>query len=106
MAYLIHCLYRPGGAEERLAFRRAHIEHMLEWLPRTAFGAAVLGEADGQPRGMVVVLDADELRTAREFIDNEPYARQGLFESIAVNPLVQMTPPHTREVLERELGRA
>lgn len=103
MAYLIHCLYRPGGAQERLAIRRRHIEHMLEWLPRTVFGSAILGDG-AEPIGMVVALSVDDEAEARRFIDDEPYHRAGLFGVVAVNRLVQMTPPHTREVLERELG--
>lgn len=104
MAYLVHCLYRPGGAQDRLAVRRQHIEYMLEWLPRTVFGSAMLGPG-GEPIGMVVALGVDDETDARQFIDNEPYNRAGLFSSVAVNRLVQMTPPHTREVLERELAK-
>ena len=105
MPYLIHCLYRPRGADERLAVRRAHIGHMLEWLPRTVFGAAIVGD-DGKPAGMVVALDVGTEAEARRFIEAEPYFRAGLFEKVAVNALVQMTPPHTREVLERELEKS
>jgi uncharacterized protein YciI len=104
MAYLVHCLYRPGGAQERLGVRRAHIEHMLEWLPRTVFGSAILG-ADGTPSGMVVALSVDTEAEARSFIEAEPYFRAGLFAHVAVNALVQMTPPYTRDVLERELAK-
>lgn len=104
MAYLVHCLYRPGGAQERLAIRGRHIEHMLEWLPRTVFGSAIL-DAGGQPIGMVVALGVDEEAEARRFIDHEPYNSAGLFGSVAVNRLVQMTPPYSREVLERELAK-
>ena len=104
MAYLVHCFYRPGGADERLGIRRAHIEHMLEWLPRTVFGSAILGD-DGSPAGMVVALDVATEAQARQFLEAEPYFRAGLFEKVSVNALVQMTPPHTREVLERELAK-
>ena len=54
--YLIRCTYRPGGAQDRLAIRREHIEHMLEWLPRTVFGGALLDSAGKEPVGMVVAL--------------------------------------------------
>lgn len=104
MTYLVHCLYRPGGAEERLAIRRDHIRHMLEWLPRTVFGSAILAD-DGKPAGMLVALGVDTEAEARRFVAGEPYCRAGLFESIAVNALVQMTPPYSRDVLERELEK-
>ena len=105
MPYLVHCLYRPGGAEERLAIRRAHIEHMLEWLPRTVFGSAILGD-DGKPAGMVVALDVAADAEARRFLESEPYFRGGLFDRVSLNALVQMTPPYTRDVLERELAKS
>ncbi|VWX61416.1 conserved hypothetical protein [Burkholderiales bacterium 8X] len=105
MAYLVHCLYRAGGAEERLAFRRAHIEHMLEWLPRTVFGSAILGE-DGKAAGMLVALSVDSAAEAQRFLEAEPYFKAGLFEKVSVDALVQMTPPYSRDVLERELAKS
>jgi uncharacterized protein YciI len=105
MSYLVHCLYRPGGAEDRLAIRRAHIQHMLDWLPRTVFGAAILG-SDGQARGMVVALDVASEADARHFTATEPYCAAGLFDTVTISPLVLMTPPYTREVLERELEKS
>jgi len=104
MVFLVHCLYRPGGAEARLAIRHAHIEHMLAWLPHTVFGAAMLDDDGATARGMVVALDVACAEDARRFVAGEPYCRAGLFESIAVHPLVQMTPPYTPDVLLRELA--
>lgn len=104
MAYLVHCLYRPGGANDRLGIRRAHIEHMLNWLPLTVFGSAILGE-DSQPAGMVVALDVSSAEEAQRFLEAEPYFQAGLFEKVSINALVQMTPPHTRDFLERELAK-
>lgn len=105
MPFLIHCLYRSGGAEARLPIRRAHIHYMLEWLPKTVFGSAVLS-ADGTGfAGMVIALDVANEQDARAFIDGEPYCKAGLFGSVSVNPLVQMTPPYTRDFLESELEK-
>lgn len=105
MSYLVHCVYRPGGAQDRMAIRRVHIQHMLEWLPRTVFGSALLNEDGSQHIGMVVALDVATREEALRFVATEPYCKAGLFQSITVNPLVQMTPPYTRELLERELEK-
>ncbi|WP_174365401.1 hypothetical protein [uncultured Caballeronia sp.] len=105
MTYLIHCLYRPGGAQERLPIRRAHIEYMLEWLPSTVFGSAILSSNGGTPIGMVVALNVSTNADAQRFISGEPYCSAGLFGTITVNPLVQMTPPYTRDFLESELEK-
>jgi uncharacterized protein YciI len=103
MAWLVRCSYRPGGARDRLPVRAEHIRHMLAWLPRTVFGAAVLEEATGEPAGMVVVLAVDSREEAQRFTDSEPYCRAGLFATIELTPLVQMTPPHTPDFLLGEL---
>ncbi|MFL9950459.1 hypothetical protein PQR68_31145 [Paraburkholderia agricolaris] len=105
MPFLIHCLYRPGGAADRLPIRRAHIHYMLDWLPVTVFGSAILSADGTQAAGMVVALDVDSETEVRRFIASEPYCSAGLFDTITVNPLVQMTPPYTRAVLERELEK-
>lgn len=105
MSFLIHCLYRAGGAEARLPIRRAHIRYMLDWLPSTVFGSAILSADGSQAAGMVVALDVGSEADAQRFIANEPYCSAGLFASVTINPLVQMTPPYTRDVLERELER-
>ena len=105
MAYLVRCLYRDGGARDRLPLRADHIRHMLAWLPHTVFGAAMLDAAGAQPAGMVVALDVASRDEAQRFIDAEPYNAGGLFASVEINPLVQMTPPHTPELLEGELKK-
>lgn len=105
MTWLVRCLYRPDGARDRLPLRAEHIRHMLAWLPRTVFGAAML-DADAQtPVGMVVALSVTSREEAQHFIDTEPYARAGLFSSVEVVPLVQMTPPHTPDFLTAELQK-
>lgn len=105
MPYLIRCLYRPGGASDRLPIRADHIRHMLAWLPQTVFGAAMLDAKGEQPAGMVVALSVASHGEAQRFIDTEPYNAAGLFASVEITPLVQMTPPHTRDLLESELKK-
>lgn len=105
MAWLVRCLYRPGGASDRLAVRAEHIRHMLAWLPQTVFGAAML-DADGQHFiGMVVALAVESSDEAQRFIDTEPYCRAGLFSSVEITPLAQMTPPNGPEFLQSELRK-
>lgn len=101
--WLVRCVYRAGGAKERLAIRAEHIRHMLDWLPRTVFGAAMLDGEGGEPIGMVVALAVDARAEASRFIENEPYAMAGLFATTELVPLVLMTPPHTPDVLLGEL---
>ncbi|MET4579792.1 YciI family protein [Ottowia thiooxydans] len=106
MAWLIRCTYRPGGAAERLGVRASHIRYMLEWLPQTVFGAAMLDETERTPKGMVVALNVTAREQAQHFIDHEPYFCAGLFEMVELTPLIQMTPPQTPDFLLRELQKS
>lgn len=105
MTYLVQATYRPGGADARLAIRAEHIRYMLDWLPRTVFGGALLAdEAGGGATGMAVALDVASREDATAFVDGEPYARAGLFDDIRIVAMRQMTPPHDAAFLERELA--
>lgn len=105
MAWIVRCLYRPGGAQQRLPLRADHIRHMLHWLPQTVFGAALLDADDRDPVGMLVAIDVPSREEAQRFIDAEPYCSAGLFATIEITPAVQMTPPHTPEHLLGELKK-
>ncbi|RYF73893.1 MAG: hypothetical protein EOO22_08115 [Comamonadaceae bacterium] len=106
MAWLIRCLYRPGGSKDRLPLRPAHIRHMLDWLPKTVFGAAMLDTEGYEPIGMVVVLNVASRFEADGFIEAEPYRLAGLFSRVEVTPLVQMTPPYGTEFLLGQLQQS
>jgi len=103
MTYLVRALYRPDGDKDRFAIRARHIEHMITWLPRTVFGAAILDEESGRALGMIVVLSVDSQEEARAFLDAEPFFRAGLFGTVEIHQLRQMTPPYTTEFLMSEL---
>ena len=105
MTVLVQAFYRPGGAEARLPIRAAHIRHMLEWLPRTVFGGALLDDR-GDPVGMAVALDVAGRAEAEAFLADEPYARAGLFDDVRIHAMKQMTPPHTPDLLTAELAAA
>lgn len=99
--------YRPGGPLDRLPIRAAHIEYMLEWLPRTVFGGAIWDEEPGEGAlGMVVAIDVETRSEAEAFITAEPYNRAGLFSDVCIWPVRQMTPPNTPDFLQSELKRA
>lgn len=105
MTYLVRGLYRPGADQERLKIRAAHIRYMLEWLPRTVFGAALFNDEAQRAAGMVVALDVATRAEADRFVAGEPYCSAGLFEVVEITALKQMTPPYGPEVLECELAR-
>ena len=83
----------PGGLEARKRERPAHLERlrMLDREGRIRF-AGPLRDADGEPRGSVVVFAAADLAAARAFAAGDPYATGGVFASFEVFETVQVFP--------------
>ncbi len=80
-----------GSAEARARVRPAHLEALRPLAPRVRF-AGPLRDADGTPRGSVIVLEAASLAEAREIAARDPYATNGVFASWEVFETVQVLP--------------
>ena len=69
------------GAELRKRHRPAHLANLepLAAAGRVVHAGPLLDEA-GQPRGSVIVFEAEDLGAARAFAANDPYVVEGIFE--------------------------
>jgi hypothetical protein len=75
----------PRGAELRRRHRPAHLAN-LEPLARAgavAFAGPLL-DAEGSPRGSLVIFEAPDLAAARRFAESDPYLREGVFARVEV----------------------
>jgi len=68
------------GTERRPEARPAHLAH---WAPldaagRVRFGGPLL-DAEGRPRGSVIVFEAEDLAAARAQVERDPYLTGGVF---------------------------
>ena len=72
--------YEPSDRDE------AHQAYMDGWLPRM-IGRGPTLSPDGEHTGSVHVIDADDLRSARAFASDEPYASAGWYAEVSVWPM-------------------
>jgi uncharacterized protein len=82
MRVALICIDKPGHLHIRQENRPAHLEHI------TASGVVemagpFLNEA-GEMTGSLVILNVDDLATARDWATNDPYAKAGLFQSVDI----------------------
>lgn len=102
MPVAVECLYRPGGAQDRLQIRVTHLDYMIANKAQVVVGGPSL--RDGQLVGMFLLLATDDLSQADAFLAAEPYTRAGLFEEVRKTLFTQYLPePH--EGFLRQLRR-
>ena len=75
----------PRGLELRTTVRDRHLAHLqsLTDAGRIRFGGPLL-DADDNPCGSLVILEADDLESAREIAESDPYLVEGVFEKVEV----------------------
>ena len=85
MLYVILAEDRPGHLETRLATRAVHLDYLSALGEQLVLAGPFLGE-DGNPVGSMVVVEAADAAAARAMADADPYAKAGLFASVAIRP--------------------
>jgi uncharacterized protein YciI len=81
------------GVELRKLHRDAHLANLQQLADenRIVF-AGPLRDAEGLPRGSVVVFAAADLESARRIAESDPYTREGVFETFEVFETLQVLP--------------
>jgi uncharacterized protein YciI len=82
---------RESSAAARARVRPAHLEKLRVHAPSIRF-AGPLRDADGTPRGSVIVIEAASLGDVRAIAAADPYATEGVFASWEVFETVQVLP--------------
>jgi uncharacterized protein YciI len=86
MLYALICTDKPSGLAIRKANRPDHLAY-LESLGDTLVFAGPFTEEDGQTmNGSLIVVEVESLADARAIADGDPFAKAGLFESVAIRP--------------------
>jgi uncharacterized protein len=76
------CIDRPGSLTVRLENRAAHLAH-IEQSGIVEMAGPFL-DAEGQMTGSLIVLMVNTLAEAQAWAASDPYAKAGLFESVAI----------------------
>ena len=72
---------RNNGLEHRMAHRPAHLEHMarLDAAGCVRYGGPLLDDK-GDMAGSLIIIEADDLESARATFGEDPYVIHGVFE--------------------------
>lgn len=99
MLYAIIATDRTDSAERRARTRSRHLQHLQ---PLLDAGRVVLAgphpqvdSPDPGPAGFsgsLIVAEFESLEDARTWAADDPYALEGVFDSVVVKPLLQVAP--------------
>ncbi len=101
--YLFLCFDAPGMQQVRLDHRPSHIEYMIAVKDITVFGGPLRNDEDTVSDGSIFCLKLPDRAAALAFMENEPYNRSGVFESVIIRRFRQMVPELHENALEEEL---
>ncbi|HEU0201885.1 MAG TPA: YciI family protein [Burkholderiaceae bacterium] len=78
---------RPGMAEVRARVRAQHREHLRRpsmHPVHVRLGGPTLARGTEAMNGTLLVIEADSIEDVERFLNDDPYLRSGLFESIEI----------------------
>jgi uncharacterized protein YciI len=84
MPYVIICKDKPDSLSLRLATRDVHIAYLDSHASKLLAAGALLNDDGSGGDGGVIIYDTEDRAVAKEFIDNDPFAKAGLFESVTI----------------------
>jgi uncharacterized protein len=89
--FAIHCIDKPLQQALRAATRPEHLAYLETALDRVLVAGPLLDE-EGAPIGSMLLMEFPTRKSAVAFAADDPYARAGLFASVAVTAWRQVLP--------------
>jgi hypothetical protein len=84
MPYAIQTQDKPGTAELRAATRPAHLEYLTANQNLLLAAGALINDDGTGGNGGILLIDTDERAVAERFINQDPFTKAGLFQTITV----------------------
>jgi uncharacterized protein YciI len=85
MLFAITNIDKPESSALRAATREAHLGYLDSIVAQVVLAGPVLN-AEGQPTGSLLIVEAPDQAAAAAFAAADPYARAGLFGSVTIRP--------------------
>jgi len=85
MLFAIICTDKPASLDLRVATRPTHIEYLTSQAGLIMHGGPTL-DAEGRPRGSLLLIDVKDQAAAEAFAAADPYAQAGLFQDTQIHP--------------------
>ena len=79
----------PDGARLRPTVRPAHLENLKPLIDQ---GRLIIGGPFSDGSGSLMIVEMEDEATAREFAQNDPYTKQGVFGRVEVKPFRKVVP--------------
>ncbi len=87
MLFAFICRDKPGeGPELRAKSRPEHLAWIEGLGDRIKAAGPLMDDDCAEPRGSLLIVEADDLDAARALSKTDPYAISGVFESVTVQP--------------------
>lgn len=86
MQFIITAYDGDNMLEKRMAVRPRHLEGMAELSDHIVCAGGLLDE-DGRPKGSVLVVEFDDRAALDEYLSNEPYILEHVWERVEVEPM-------------------
>jgi uncharacterized protein YciI len=85
MLFAITNLDKPDSFALRAATRETHLGYLDSIVAQLLLAGPILN-AESQPVGSLLVVEAENAAAAEAFALADPYAKAGLFESVTIRP--------------------
>ena len=86
MQFIVTAYDGENMLEKRMAVRPRHLEGMAKLGKHIVCAGGILDD-DGKPKGSVLVLDFEDRATLEDYLENEPYVIEQVWEKVEVEPL-------------------
>jgi hypothetical protein len=83
--FILLCRDKPDALALRMATRPAHLEYFHGYGNKLLLAGPML-DAEGKPKGSMIVIEAADEAEAREIAANDPYGKAGLFAKTEIMP--------------------
>jgi len=92
MLHTLYCSDKPEAVGVRAANREAHLAFLSELGDRLFMAGPLLSEDGSAMVGSLIVVDCEDMAAARALAARDPYAKAGLFSSVAIKPWRKVLP--------------
>lgn len=90
MLYVLICKDKPGeGLEKRMQARPDHLAYLERLGEKVRIGGAFLTSDAAEPRGSVIIIEAENMEEAQAIAAADPYAKADVFSSVEIHPFRQ-----------------
>lgn len=86
MLFIAICIDKLQSVETRLASRPAHLAYLDSLGSKVKIGGAILADDHKTPLGSMLIYEGESETDIRAILDDDPYTRAGLFESVTIKP--------------------